>query len=121
MTDGGMQRLVVVGREDTIIPFRAAGLRTVTLAPGPDAAAVVQKLIDEGCQVLFFTEDLVPYLAGLCDRYRSRPVPCLVPLPLGQTGSAGEQGWAHLRAVVRRAVGADVFKTHSPAMKGAVQ
>ncbi|MEO0079322.1 MAG: V-type ATP synthase subunit F [candidate division WOR-3 bacterium] len=98
-------RVAVVGQAEMITPFRAAGLATVVLEPGPDAASRVQALIAEGYQVIFFTEELFPYLSGLCDRYSGAPVPSLVPLPFG----TGQPGIARLRAVVRRALGADLL------------
>ncbi len=97
--------LAVVGRSDVIAPFRAAGLAAVPVEPGPGAAAAVQALIESGCRVVFYTEDLFPQLLPLLERYRRAAVPSLVALPV----SAERYGIERLKDIVRRAVGADVF------------
>jgi vacuolar-type H+-ATPase subunit F/Vma7 len=98
-------RIAVVGRQDVVTPFRAAGLETVAANPGPEAVEAVQRLVDAGFHVVFFTEDLFASLAGQLERYRRSAVPCLVPLPVGDARA----GAARLREIVRKAVGADVF------------
>ncbi len=101
----------VVGRPDVIAPFRAAGFAVFPVEPGPDACAKVESLVETGLSVLFYTEDLSPHLAGLVGRYSRSATPCLVMLPMG----AEQRGFARLREIVRRAVGADVFgRAHAP-------
>lgn len=97
--------IAVVGRAETVAPFRAAGLAAVAINPGPGAAGAVQALIDRGCRVIFFTEDLYPYLAPVIERHRRSATPSLVALPVGSE----RLGIARLRDIVRRAVGADVL------------
>jgi len=101
----------VVGRPDVIAPFRAAGFAVFPVEPGPDACAKVESLVETGLSVLFYTEDLSPHLADLVGRYSRSATPCLVMLPMG----AEQRGFARLREIVRRAVGADVFgRAHAP-------
>jgi vacuolar-type H+-ATPase subunit F/Vma7 len=101
----------VVGRTEVIAPFRAAGFAVFPVEPGPGAGAEVETLLDTGLSVLFYTEDLSPYLAGLIGRYSRSATPCLVMLPMG----AEQRGLERLREIVRRAVGADVFgRAHAP-------
>jgi vacuolar-type H+-ATPase subunit F/Vma7 len=95
----------VVGRTDVLAPFRAAGFVVFPVEPGPEADARVEELIGTGLSVLFYTEDLSPYLAGLVSRRSRAATPCMVMLSMG----AEQRGFARLREVVKRAVGADVF------------
>jgi vacuolar-type H+-ATPase subunit F/Vma7 len=95
----------VVGRPDVIAPFRAAGFAVFPVEPGPDADARVEELLGTGLSVLFYTEDLSPHLAGLVGRLNRAATPCLVMLPMG----AEQRGFARLREIVKRAVGADVL------------
>jgi vacuolar-type H+-ATPase subunit F/Vma7 len=88
-----------------VVAFQAAGLAVFPVEPGPDVAGEVERLIATGHQVVFFTEDLFPFLAGVLDKYRKAATPCLVALPLGGT----QQSVARLKEVVKRAVGADIF------------
>ena len=104
-------RVGVVGRPEIIAPFRAAGFAVFPIEPGPDASSAVEALLDAGIAVLFYTEDLSPYLTGLLSRYSRSATPGLVMLPMG----AEQRGFERLREIVRRAVGADVFgRTHAP-------
>ena len=95
----------VVGRAEVVEPFRAAGLLVRPVEPGADAAAVVEELARSGAAVIFYTGDLAEELAGLVQRYSRQALPCLVVLPLSETGSGTER----LREIVKRAIGADVF------------
>jgi len=104
-------RVGVIGRPGVIAPFRAAGFAVFPVEPGPDASAKIEELVDTGLSVLFYTEDLSPHLTGLVSRYSRSATPCLVMLPKG----AERRGFARLREIVRRAVGADVFgRAHAP-------
>jgi len=98
-------RVGVIGRPEVVAPFRAAGLAVFPVQPGPEAAAKVEELTSSGLTVLFYTEDLSPFLAGVADHCSRTATPCLVMLPMG----AGRQGLTRLRELVKRSVGADVF------------
>jgi V/A-type H+/Na+-transporting ATPase subunit F len=98
-------RVGVMGRPDVIAPFRAAGFAVFPVEPGAGACARVEELVEAGLSVLFYTEDLYPYLADFIARCSRTATPCLVMLPMG----AEQRGFARLREIVRRTVGADVF------------
>jgi vacuolar-type H+-ATPase subunit F/Vma7 len=98
--------LAVVGRAEIVAPFSGAGLAAVAVEPGPAAADAVQALIDRGCRVIFYTEDLFADLAPVVEHYRRSAVPSLVALPVGTE----RLGVERLKDIVRRAVGADVFR-----------
>ena len=102
---GESRRIAVVGNRETTVAFQAAGLAVFPVEAGTEAPARIESLVAEGFQVIFFTEELFPYLAEELDRHRKAAVPCLVALPLG----GAQQSVARLKEVVRRAVGADVF------------
>jgi vacuolar-type H+-ATPase subunit F/Vma7 len=94
----------VVGREENVVPFRAAGFAVRAADTGPAAAAAVRELLGSGCRVIFYTDDLAPHLADLLEQTSSSPVSCLVALP----SRGSRYGLERLKATVRRAVGADV-------------
>lgn len=97
--------IAVVGNPEIISAFRAAGLAVFPVQAEPDAGKQVQRLVDEGYRVIFFTEELSRYLEPVLERARRTAVPCIVALPTG----AGKGGITRLKAIVRRAVGADIF------------
>ncbi|MGQ9708564.1 MAG: V-type ATP synthase subunit F [bacterium] len=100
-------RVAVVGQGDVVLPLRAAGLDVFTLKPGGDARQLVEKLINQGYQLIYFTDDLAEQLKPLIARLRTVALPSLVALPFtGQTGAEDQ-----LRDAVRRAVGADILSS----------
>jgi len=102
-------RVGVVGRAEVVAPFRAAGLAVFPLQPGPEVAARVEEIAASGLAVLFYTEDLYPYLGGTVNRCSRTATPCLVMLPMGSE----QRGLVRLRDLVKSAVGADVFGRES--------
>ncbi|UCG43737.1 MAG: hypothetical protein JSU73_03735 [candidate division WOR-3 bacterium] len=101
----GTARIAVVGRRDVVTAFQAAGLAVFPVEPGPGVADEVGRIVAGGHRVVFFTEDLFPFLGSLLERHRKTATPCLVALPLG----GAQQSVARLKEVVKRAVGADIF------------
>jgi len=102
-----VDRVAVAGPAELVAAFRATGLDAYPTEAGPGSAACVEDLIRRGYRIVFFTADLAPHLGPLLARYSRCAAPCLVPLPLDDAGA----GAARLRALIRRAVGADVFRT----------
>ncbi|MBM3314312.1 hypothetical protein FJY71_00520 [candidate division WOR-3 bacterium] len=103
-------RVAIIGRAATVAAFRGAGMEVAGLDDNEDAAARCQALLDSGCQVVFYTEDIAGRLAALVERNRTRPLPCLAALPVGDSRAASER----LKDIVRRAVGADVYAGRHP-------
>ncbi len=97
--------VAVVGEENAVAAFRAAGLAVFPAEPGPGAAAVVERLVAQGFRVIFFTADLFNSIGQVLEKYRKAAVPCIVALPSGIDDPTVER----LKNVVRMAVGADVF------------
>lgn len=104
-------RAVVVGREEVVAPFRAAGLESAAVDPA-DAATRVRELVAAGYAVIFYTADLARSLEALVQAYSSSPEPSLVELPTGNQGGGAVR---RMREVVKRAAGVDVFSEAKPA------
>ena len=96
--------LVVVGREEIVVPFRAAGIECAAVEPA-DAARKVMELISSGCAVIFYTADLSESLEPLVHSYSGRTEPSLVELPSDRGGGGAQR----IREVVRRAAGIDIL------------
>lgn len=96
--------LVVVGREEIVAPFRAAGIECTAVEPA-DAASKVTELIASGYAVILYTADLSESLEGLVRSYSRQAEPSLVELPSARGGG----GARRIREVVRRAAGVDIL------------
>jgi vacuolar-type H+-ATPase subunit F/Vma7 len=103
-------RVAVVGDASVVLPLRAAGLDVFTVEPGGDARQLVEKLLSQGYQLIYYTDDLTGQLGPLIARLRTVALPCLVALPF--TGEKGAED--RLRDAVRRAAGADVLGAKLP-------
>ncbi len=100
-------KVAVVGPAEVVIPFRATGLEVFPVESRTDPMALLEKLIQDGYQLIFFTDDMTERIRPLLERYRFAALPCLVALPLTGSGAGEEQ----LRAAVCKAYGADVLGT----------
>jgi vacuolar-type H+-ATPase subunit F/Vma7 len=98
--------LAIVGRKETIMPFLATGANVVYVAKG-ECVAVVEKLIDDGYKIVFFTEEFIDELRDVLLEYRNKTVPCLIPIPTGRGKT--KLALERIRGVIKKAVGADVF------------
>ncbi len=103
-------RVAVVGQAEVVMPLRAAGLDVFPVEPAGDVQQLVEKLISQGYQLIYFTDDLSGALEPLIARYRSVTLPCLVALPF----TSRADGEDRLRAAVRRAAGADILGAKLP-------
>lgn len=98
--------LAIVGKRETVMPFRATGAKVVYVKEG-ECADTVQELIKEGTKIVLFTEEFIDELSEILARYRTATLPCLIPIPSGRgkTKIAVER----IRGVIKKAVGADIF------------
>ena len=98
--------LAIVGKRETVMPFLATGARVVYVKEG-ECASTVQELIKEGTKIVFFTEEFIDELSEILMEYRTKTLPCLIPIPSGRgkTKVAVER----IRGVIKKAVGADIF------------
>lgn len=112
--------IAIVGNKDTILGFKALGLKTVNATDGEQATAALFKLkaeqvVDEKTQesrpkyaIIFITEDLA--MDVLKDDYAKLSqdaLPAIVPVP-GSKGTTG-YGLKRIGKMVEQAVGSDIF------------
>jgi vacuolar-type H+-ATPase subunit F/Vma7 len=98
--------MAIIGRKETIMPFLATGAQVMYVNRG-ECVSVVEKLIDDGCKIIFFTEEFIDELHDLLNAYRNKTIPCLIPIPTGRGKT--QLAIERIRGVIKKAVGADVF------------
>jgi V/A-type H+-transporting ATPase subunit F len=119
--------IAIVGNKDTILGFKALGLKTFDANSAEEATKVLYKLKAEQVQVekegvktaqvemrpaysiIFITEDLAMGISG--DDYKKLnkdALPAIIPVP-GSQGSTGA-GLRRIGKMVEQAVGSDIFK-----------
>ena len=72
-----------------------------------EAAPMLHKMAESGYAVIFITEALASGLENELERYRTRPLPAIVPIP-GVKGNTG-MGMKNVSRSVQKAVGSDIL------------
>jgi len=99
--------VAVIGDRDSILCFRAVGVDVFPAADPAGAAAIFDRLVREEYAVIFITEPLAVELNKQIQEVAYRPLPSVVLIP-NSKGTLG-LGSTHIREVVKKAVGADIF------------
>lgn len=103
-----MAKVLVVGRREDVLPFRAAGAEVREASDVVSARkAIAEAAAEGGPALLLLTEDLAEECAAEVAAYRSardRAV-LVIPTARGATGRRRE----HVRRVVSHAVGVDLL------------
>ena len=103
-----MYKIAVIGDKDSVLGFRAAGFTTFFASSSEQAREALHKAASSGeYAIVFLTDDLCEALSDEIERYRSEPIPAIIPLP-SKNGSSG-YGMAGVKRSVERAVGADIL------------
>lgn len=101
------KEIAYIGDRDSVLGFRAFGIRAVPVADPAEGREVLASLVDEGFSIIFVTEDVYEACAEAIEAYRDSALPTITVLP-GVTGSRGLIAQEIQRAV-SAAVGADIL------------
>ncbi len=99
-------RIAAVGEPQSMLLFRAMGVRTFETRTREEAEAAVNRAARDGAKVIYITERAAEGLEETLQRYAGEPYPAIVPIP-GSEGSLG-RGQAALKADMEKAVGMDI-------------
>ncbi|MDD6799071.1 MAG: V-type ATP synthase subunit F [Firmicutes bacterium] len=100
-------KIGIIGERGSVLGFLAAGF-SVYIADGKNEGAIqLKKAANEGCAVIFITEDLAEALEDEIAEYACAPVPAVVAIPGGKGGRG--YGLASIRRAAESAVGADIL------------
>ena len=102
-----LYRAAVIGDSQTVMGFKAVGLTTAPANDGPEAAAQLHKLAENGYAVIYITEALAEGLSAELDHYRESLLPAIIPIP-GVQGNTG-MGIRMVKHSVEQAVGSDII------------
>ena len=100
--------IAVIGDRESILCFQAVGLKTFP-ATGPEEARELMAQAFKGdYAVIFLTEGLAGPLGDMIEEAANRPLPSIVLIP-NNRGSLGI-ALGKMRDMIRKAVGADIFR-----------
>lgn len=102
-----MYRIAVMGDRDSIYGFAALGLDVYPVTDTQEGARTLKTLAEGQYAVIYITEALAAELEEELNRYRSLPLPAIIPIP-GITGNTG-MGIKMVKKSVEQAVGSDII------------
>ncbi|MBQ6543633.1 MAG: V-type ATP synthase subunit F [Clostridia bacterium] len=102
-----MYKTAAIGDKDSIYGFASLG---VNIFPAEDAAEgikILRRLADADYGVIYITERLAAGMTAELERFASRPLPAIIPIP-GVRGNTG-LGLDNVSKFVEKAVGSDIL------------
>ena len=101
-----MYKIAVMGDKESIQGFASLGLSIFPCTDGAEGGKLLRRLADSGYGVIYITEQLASLMNGEIEKYSSKPLPAIIPIP-GARGNTG-YGMAAVSKCVEKAVGSDI-------------
>ena len=102
-----MYKNAAIGDKESIYGFASLGLSIFPETDPVKAAHTVRRLAENGYGVIYITEQLASEIPEEIERYASKPLPAIIPVP-GVRGNTG-MGLANVSKFVEKAVGSDIL------------
>lgn len=102
-----MYKIAAMGDKDSIYGFASIGLEIYPVSDSQEAIKTLRSMVNEGYAVIYITEKIATEIESELDRYRSMPIPAIIPIP-GVTGNTG-LGMRNVSKSVEQAVGSDIL------------
>lgn len=102
-----MYKIAAMGDKDSIYGFASLGVAIFPVTDAVEAVQTIRRLAEEEYGVIYITEQLAAQIPDEIERYASRLLPAIVPVP-GVSGNTG-MGMANVSRFVEKAVGSDIL------------
>ena len=102
-----MYKIAVIGDRDSVLGFKALGVSTHFAYDADRTERLIKRMAREKYAVIFITEELAEMTKEVIERYKSRTIPAIIPIPSNQ-GSTGI-GMQMLNDNVEKAVGVNIL------------
>ncbi|WP_300409593.1 V-type ATP synthase subunit F [Lagierella sp.] len=102
-----MHRVAVVGDRDSVLGFRALGVKVFTALEAMETRQIVDKLAKENYGIIFITEQLAKLIPETIERYNNEITPAVILIPSNQ-GSLNI-GLDRINKNVEKAVGSNIL------------
>ncbi len=70
--------LAAIGKENSVIAFRAAGVHTVAVKTSDEVKLKIEALARSGCKLIFITEETAKMAEETIDKYRFKTFPIIL-------------------------------------------
>ncbi len=102
-----MYKIAVMGERDSIFGFAALGLDTYAVTSDEETLKTFKQICGGQYAIIYITEALQAKLGDELDKYRTEPLPAIIPIP-GISGNTG-MGMLNVKRSVEQAVGSDII------------
>lgn len=102
-----MYKIAAMGDKDSIYGLASLGIKIFPAVEPSQAVHTLRMLADNDYAVIYITEQLASGMTEELERFASRPLPAIVPIP-GVRGNTG-LGLANVSRSVEKAVGSDIL------------
>lgn len=102
-----MYKIAAMGDKDSIYGFASLGVNIFPVTDPAEGTRLLRKLAENGYGVIYITEQLASGMMEEIERFASKPLPSIVPVP-GVRGNTG-LGLSSVSKFVEKAVGSDIL------------
>lgn len=102
-----MYKIAAMGDKDSIYGFASLGVSIFPVNDPSEGIKVLRRLADSDYGVIYITEQLASGMKEEIERYASKPLPSIIPVP-GVRGNTG-LGLDSVSKFVEKAVGSDIL------------
>ncbi len=102
-----MHKVAVVGDRDSVLGFRALGVKVFTALEATETRRIVDKLAKDNYGIIFITEQLAQLIPETIERYNNEITPAVILIPSNQ-GSLNI-GLDRINKNVEKAVGSNIL------------
>ncbi|MEO0247370.1 MAG: V-type ATP synthase subunit F [candidate division WOR-3 bacterium] len=102
-----MKRVAVIGKYETVFPFKSVGMDCIVCATGSEVREKIKEAISADYGLIFVEEDYYEDIKDIVESLREVATPAITFIP----GAGGSTGMARekLRSAILKAIGIDVF------------
>ncbi len=102
-----MYKVAVIGDKDSILAFKALGVRVFTVYDAAETRKLVDRLAKDEYGVIFITEQLAELIPDTIKRYDEQMVPAVILIPSNQ--GTLNIGMDRINSNVEKAVGSNIL------------
>lgn len=102
-----MNSIGVIGNKDSVMAYKALGLKVIYALETEEIAKAIKDLINEGCAIILITEESAVKAEEEIAKYKTKSLPAIILIPEGAKSMG--LGMEILRKNVEKAVGINIL------------
>ncbi|MDD3107001.1 MAG: V-type ATP synthase subunit F [Bacilli bacterium] len=99
--------MAAIGLDETVLIYNALGIKTFIIKQVSEADAIIFKLANQKCKIIFTSEDIYTHIPETLEKYQSNPFPMIIPIPMEKESAS--VGLKKIQENVEKAIGINIF------------